>query len=193
MKTTYGKIWKFTIPRLVTRAILQVWSIEKQMPKGKQNYLLHMEYHSHNIKWYIARKCVSKSIHFQVITVIYMKWNGATSTQGEMHSCRNKQDFPSHRNVLRINYHNLLVFHVCNVGQNRTYTPYMTVYIWWLLCQNYRITLYVYGSGQPYKFAVLSFSVINSINNHLLHLPVSACLHQALRTSRPQICWTICR
>jgi hypothetical protein len=35
------------------------------------------------------------------------------------------------------------------VGQNRIFTPYMTVYFLWFPCQKYLKTPYIYGSGQP--------------------------------------------
>ena len=39
---------------------------------------------------------------------------------------------------------------MCRVGQNRIYTPYMTVYLV-IPCQKDRMcTVYIYGSGQPY-------------------------------------------
>jgi hypothetical protein len=66
--------------------------------------------------------------------------------------------------VLRLNYNTRSYeqvyrmkqtsLHMCRVGQNRIYAPYMTVY-WDIPCQKFRIyTIYIYGSGQPYTCAV---------------------------------------
>ena len=38
---------------------------------------------------------------------------------------------------------------ICKVGQNRLYTPYMTVYLVMFLPKIPYITPYIYGSGQP--------------------------------------------
>ena len=50
----------------------------------------------------------------------------------------------------------LQVRHVCRVGQNRIYTPYMTVHLVISLPKLpyiHRIYIYIYGSGQPYMCA----------------------------------------
>ena len=44
------------------------------------------------------------------------------------------------------------IINICRVGQNRIYTPYMTVY----LVISLKKYPYIYGSGQPYTYSVHS-------------------------------------
>jgi hypothetical protein len=44
-----------------------------------------------------------------------------------------------------------IFMYTCRVGQNRIYTPYITVYLM-ISCQNTVYTPYIYGSGQPYIY-----------------------------------------
>jgi len=60
---------------------------------------------------------------------------------------------PAGSNTVMLYIHHTCVcmMHVglCRVGQNRIYTPHMTVYLV-IPCQKYRIyTVYINGSGQP--------------------------------------------
>ena len=44
--------------------------------------------------------------------------------------------------------------HICRVGQNRIYTPYMTVYLV-ISLPKIPYVPYIYGSGQPYVYDFL--------------------------------------
>ena len=43
---------------------------------------------------------------------------------------------------------------ICRVGQNRIYTPYITVYFGDFPTKNTVFAPYIYGSGQPYVYGL---------------------------------------
>ena len=48
----------------------------------------------------------------------------------------------------------VFIHHICRVGQNRIYTPYMTVYLV-ISLPKIPYVPYIYGSGQPYVYDFL--------------------------------------